>query len=62
MTLDGAADVAIVGNLFSSVRPKALVVEGEPSVRVLFSENVLRDAASDAEECQNSLIEGNLEE
>jgi len=62
LTLEGAADVAVVGNLFSSVAPRALATEGRPSVRVLFSNNVLRDATSDAEKCENSLVEGNLEE
>ncbi len=62
LTLEGAADVAVVGNLFSSVAPKALATEGKPSVRVLFSSNVLRDATSDAEKCDNSLVEMNLEE
>jgi hypothetical protein len=62
LTLEGTADVAVVGNLFSSVAPKALATEGRPSARVLFSGNVLRDADSDADQCQNSLVEGNLEE
>jgi len=62
LTLEGAADVAVVGNLFASVAPKALATEGKPSVRVLFSNNVLRDTTSDAEKCENSLVEMNLEE
>jgi len=62
LTLEGAADVAVVGNLFSSVAPKALATEGRPSVRVLFSNNVLRGTTSDAEKCENSLVENNLEE
>jgi hypothetical protein len=62
LTLEGTADVAVVGNLFSSVAPRALATEGRPSVRVLFSSNVLRDTGSDADQCQNSLVEGNLEE
>jgi len=62
LTLEGAADVAVVGNLFSSVAPKALATEGRPSLRVLFGNNVLRDTASDVEKCENSLVENNLEE
>jgi hypothetical protein len=62
LTLEGTADVAVVGNLFSSVAPRALATEGRPSARVLFSSNVLRNAGSDADQCRNSLVEGNLEE
>ena len=62
LTLEGTADVAVVGNLFSSVAPRAFVAEGRPSVRVLFSNNVLRDTGSDAEQCENSIVTDNLEE
>ena len=62
MTLEGTADVAVVGNLFASVGPKAVAVQGPPSVRVLFSDNVLRDAESDAKQFQNSLVKDNLGE
>ena len=60
MTLAGAADVAIVGNLFSSVRPKGLAVEGEANARVLFSSNLLRDAPSDDDQLDGALVEANL--
>jgi hypothetical protein len=60
MTLAGAADVAIVGNLFSSVRPKGLTVEGQANTRVLFSNNLLRDAPSDEDQLDSGLVEGNL--
>jgi len=60
LILAGTADVAVVGNLFSSVVPKALTVEGEPSVRVLFGNNLLRDASSDDAQLQQGLVEGNL--
>jgi hypothetical protein len=60
LTLAGTADVAVVGNLFGSVAPKAVAVEGAPSVRVLFSENLLRDTESDADQLKNSVVEGNL--
>ncbi len=62
ITLEGTADVAVVGNLFASVAPKAVALQGQPSVRVLFSSNVLRDADSDAGQFDNSLVEGNLGE
>jgi len=62
ITLAGTADVAVVGNLFGSVGPKAVAVEGAPSVRVLFSENLLRDTNSDVDKLEHSLVEGNLGE
>jgi len=60
LTLAGGADVAIVGNLFSSIRPKGLAVEGQAGARVLFSNNVLRDAPSDDDRLDDALVEGNL--
>jgi len=58
----GASDVAICGNVFSGVRPKALVVEGELSKRVVFTNNVLTDVESDhAKLDDSSLVDGNLE-
>jgi parallel beta-helix repeat protein len=60
LTLDGAGDVAVVGNLFSSVRPKAVVVEGAAPSRILFADNVLVDAAADSEKLNHSTVEGNL--
>lgn len=47
LTLAGGSDVAVAGNLFSSVRPKAVRVEGTASERVLFSDNVIVDAESE---------------
>lgn len=60
MTLEGATDVTVSGNLFSTVRPKALSLTGEASRRVLFSDNVITDAESDHDRLQDSRIEGNL--
>jgi len=60
MTVEGTSHVAVAGNVFASVRPKAIAVEGEPSRRILFSDNVLTDVVSDHEQLQDSLIEGNL--
>jgi len=60
LTLEGAGDVAVVGNLFASLAPKAVTVEGPPSVRVLFSNNVLRDTESDADRLEHSVVDGNL--
>jgi hypothetical protein len=61
MVLNGTSDIAIVGNLFSSLRPKALTVEGEPSKFVLFTSNVLTDVASDHRELHASIVKDNLE-
>jgi len=62
MIIVGTSDVAITGNVFSGVKPKALVVEGEPSKRVVFSNNVLTDVESDHTTLDNSsLVNDNLE-
>jgi len=61
MILNGTSDVTIVGNLFSSVRPKALTVEGKQNSRVLFTDNVLTDVASDHHKLNASLVKDNLE-
>jgi parallel beta-helix repeat protein len=60
MILRGTSDIAVVGNLFASVRPKALGVEGEPTRRVLFSDNVLVDVTSEHDKLDASLVQSNL--
>ncbi len=60
LTLDGARDVAVVGNLFSSVRPQALSIEGKPASGVLFADNVLVDAAADSSRLSESVVKDNL--
>ena len=47
LTLEGTRDVTVSGNLFSSVRPKAVALTGQPSHHVLFGDNVLVDVPSD---------------
>jgi parallel beta-helix repeat protein len=61
LLLEGTSDVAVVGNVFSGVRPKALESQGDQSQRVNFSHNVLTDVESDHGQLQNSLANGNLE-
>ncbi len=61
MVLNGTSDVTVVGNLFSSVRPKALTIEGKPSKRVLFADNVLTDVDSDHNKLDTSLVKDNLQ-
>jgi hypothetical protein len=60
LTLDGAQEIAVVGNLFSSVQPKALTVEGRAVSRVLFADNVLVDAAADSGKLGDSIVKDNL--
>jgi len=50
----------IVGNPFSSVRPKALLVRGRPGESVLFCDNVFVDAEADAGKLDKSLVDKNL--
>ena len=62
LTLDGTSDVAIAGNTFTSVRPKALGLGDSASNRVLFSSNVLTDVESDHRSSQltRAIVNGNL--
>ena len=62
MIMCGTSDVAICGNVFSGVRPKALTLEGEPSKRVVFANNVLTDVESEHTKLDDSsLVNDNLE-
>jgi hypothetical protein len=60
MVLNGTSGIAVAGNLFSGVRPKALTVEGKPSKFVLFTDNVLVDAAGEYKKLEASLAKDNL--
>jgi len=60
MVLNGTSGIAVAGNLFSGVRPKALTVEGQASKHVLFSDNVLVGTASDDQKLEASLVKDNL--
>ena len=60
MTLQGTSHVAVSGNLFASVRPKAVALEGEPSRGILFANNVLVDVESDHVSLQQSMIQANF--
>lgn len=61
LQLESTTDVVVVGNVFSSVRPKALEVQGKPSQRVIFGKNVLTDVTSDHGLLQKSQTNDNLE-
>jgi parallel beta-helix repeat protein len=56
ITLDGASELAIVGNSFASVRPHAVELTDNPSSRVVFSSNVLTDVSSDHGRLKDSVI------
>jgi hypothetical protein len=60
--LSGTSDVAVSGNVFSGVTPRALTLEGNPSRRVLFSNNVLTNTAGDQAKLRDSHVGGNLED
>ncbi|MHC4104774.1 MAG: hypothetical protein ACYSR9_07540, partial [Planctomycetota bacterium] len=60
MVLEGTSYVTVVGNLFSSIRPKALTIKGEQSKYVLFGDNVLVDVDSEHWKLGRSLVEDNL--
>ena len=61
LVLEATQDIAISGNLFSSVKPKALEVRGAVSRHVLFANNVLTDVESDQAQLQQSTTNGNLQ-
>lgn len=56
ITLAGGTDLTISGNLFASVRPRAVALDGKGSERVLFSDNLIVDAESDHRELRESVI------
>jgi len=62
MVLNGTSGIAVTGNLFSGLRPKALTVEGPASKNVLFTDNVLVDTAGDHKKLEASLVKDNLED
>jgi hypothetical protein len=61
LTLVGTSNVAVSGNLFADVEPKALAVDGKASRKVLFANNVLVGVKSDHEKLEDSKIENVLE-
>ncbi len=61
MVLEGTSDICVVGNLFSSVRPKALELKGQPSRRVNLSGNVFADVKSDHAKLEKSIVSNNLD-
>lgn len=60
LTLDKTRGVTVSGNLFSSVRPKAVEVI-EPTTNVIFGNNLLIDVESDHKKLKDSIIKNILE-
>jgi len=61
ITLRRTGGIAISGNLFSNVVPKAPSADEPPSTRILFSGNVVTGAQSDHANLGRSVVAGNLE-
>jgi hypothetical protein len=61
ITLNGTTDVAVSGNVFAGVTPRALALGRDPSRRVLFSNNLLSNTAGDQAKLRDSHVSGNLE-
>ena len=61
LTLEATRNVVVSGNVFSSVRPKAVELKGQPSRGVVFSSNLLVDVESDHEKLTDSYLRGNLQ-
>lgn len=47
LVLENTSDIAISGNVFASVKPKAIELRGEPSRRITLSGNAFVDVTSD---------------
>jgi len=60
MVLSGTSGIAVSGNLFSGLRPKAITLEGEPSKHILFTDNLVIDGVSDHLKLEASLASDNL--
>lgn len=56
LRLEGTSDVAVSGNVFAGVRPKAVEAAGSASRRVLFAGNVLTDSDSDHAVLKDSVV------
>ena len=60
ITLRGAHDTNISSNTFTGLHTKALTIEGEPSRRIVFSNNVMLDVESDDKQLVDSQVMGNV--
>jgi hypothetical protein len=60
MVLNGTSGIAVSGNLFSGLRPRATTVKGNPSKYVLFGDNVFIDTPNDYKKLEESMVRDNL--
>jgi len=60
ITLSGTSDISISGNTFAGLHTKAVVLEGEPSRRVVFTSNLLVDTDSDHDRLVDSVMSDNI--
>lgn len=56
LTLESTSDIAISGNVFSEVTPKAIELKGNPARRVVFANNVLTKVQSDHDQLVDSVV------
>lgn len=61
VVLEKTQDLVISGNVFSGLTSKAIATTGEPTRRVIFTGNLLRDVESDHEALVESVIADNIE-
>lgn len=59
LKLESTNSVAISGNVFSSVAPKAIELSGNPTERAAFTGNVITDATSDHTTLKDSVVSNN---
>lgn len=62
LVLEGTSDVAISGNVFSGVKPKAIEARGAATRRAAITGNVLTDVDSDHKNLPDSIIADNQTE
>ncbi len=60
LVLEATSEVAIVGNSFSGLRPHAVELRGDASAKVLFTNNIVTDSASNHEGLLQSTVQNNL--
>jgi hypothetical protein len=59
LVLTGTSDIAVAGNVFAGVRPKAVELRGDPPTRrVAFGGNVLTDVETDHDRLKDSAVHG----
>ena len=59
--LESTSEIVISGNQFSGLKPAAVSLGGQPSERIVFSNNVITDSASEHGQLRESINSNNLE-